>query len=86
MTALCDILPALGTLDWSALSDVSVKGGVIVACGQTDIDDPHTELHNRFEIGVTSACRFHSIDPGKLTMVPYFAGVCADRILPGACN
>ena len=86
MTALCDILPALGTLDWSALSDVSVKGGVIVAWGQTDIDDPHSELHSRFEIGVTSAGRFHSIDPGKLTMVPYFAGVCADRILPGACN
>jgi hypothetical protein len=24
--------------------------------------------------------RFHSVDPGKLTMVPYFAEICAERI------
>jgi hypothetical protein len=60
--------------------DVSVKGGVIVAWGETDIYDPRSELHKRYEIGVTSNRQFHSIDPGKLTMAPYFAELCADRI------
>ena len=82
LAALSDIMPSLRDLDLNELSDVSVKGGVIVAWGQTDIDDPQSELHRRFEIGVTSAGRFHSVDPGKLTMAPYFADVCADRIAP----
>jgi hypothetical protein len=37
-------------------------------------------LHRRFEIGVTSTGGFHSVDPGKLTMAPYFADICATRI------
>ena len=62
------------------MADVSVKGGIIVAWGATDIDDPKSELHRRFEIGVTSAGRYHAANPGKLTMAPYFAERCADRI------
>jgi hypothetical protein len=62
------------------LEDVTVKGGVIVAWGATDIYDPASELHRRFEIGVTSTGGFHSVDPGKLTMAPYFADICAARI------
>jgi len=58
-----------------------VRGGVIVAWGSTDIDDQASELHRRHDIGVHSYGRYHSIDPGKLTMAPYFAKVCADRIL-----
>jgi glycine/D-amino acid oxidase-like deaminating enzyme len=80
LAALSDLVPSLRDLKPNLLSDVCVKGGVIVAWGQTDIDDPQSELHRRFEIGVTSAGRFHSVDPGKLTMAPYFADICADRI------
>jgi hypothetical protein len=61
--------------------NVSVRAGVIVAWGSTDIDDHASELHRRHEIGVHSYGSYHSIDPGKLTMAPYFAKVCADRIL-----
>jgi glycine/D-amino acid oxidase-like deaminating enzyme len=61
--------------------EVTVKGGVIVAWGKTDIYDPASELHRRYEIGVTSNRHYHSIDPGKLTMAPYFAEICAERIL-----
>jgi hypothetical protein len=82
LAGLSDIVPSLRDLDVNELADVCVKGGVIVAWGQTDIDDPQSELHRRFEIGVTSSGRFHSVDPGKLTMAPYFADVCADRIVP----
>jgi hypothetical protein len=59
---------------------IRVKGGVIVAWGSTDIDDHTSELHRRYDIGVHSYDRYHSIDPGKFTMAPYFAEICADRV------
>ena len=80
--ALSAIVPSLCQLDAESLPQASVKGGAIVAWGKTDIYDPASELHRRFEIGVTSEGRFHSVDPGKLTMVPYFAEICAERISP----
>jgi glycine/D-amino acid oxidase-like deaminating enzyme len=81
LKAMAQFIPSLRALHSSEMRDVTVKGGVIVAWGQTDIYDPASELHRRFEIGVTSTGCFHSIDPGKLTMAPYFADICADRIL-----
>ena len=78
--ALSAIVPSLCDLDAESLPEASVKGGAIVAWGKTDIYDPASELHRRFEIGVTSEGSFHSIDPGKLTMAPYFAEICAERI------
>jgi hypothetical protein len=80
--ALSEIVPLLCALDPEKLPDALVKGGAIVAWGKTDIYDPASELHRRFEIGVTTDGSFHSVDPGKLTMAPYFAQVCADRIKP----
>jgi glycine/D-amino acid oxidase-like deaminating enzyme len=60
--------------------DIVVRAGIIVAWGSTDIDDRASELHCRHEIGVHSYNHYHSIDPGKFTMAPRFARVCADRI------
>ena len=70
---MSEVMPCLAALKDASLPDALVKGGVIVAWGETDIYDPSSELHRRYEIGVTSAGRYHSIDPGKLTMAPYFA-------------
>jgi hypothetical protein len=81
-SALSSIVPSLRHLNPESLPEVCVKGGAIVAWGKTDIYDPESELHRRYEIGVTSAGRFHSVDPGKLTMAPYFAEICAERIKP----
>jgi hypothetical protein len=78
---MAQFVHSLRGLKTEELEDITVKGGVIVAWGQTDIYDPASELHRRFEIGVTSTGRYHSVDPGKLTMAPYFADVCATRIL-----
>ncbi|MEZ5786298.1 MAG: FAD-dependent oxidoreductase [Xanthobacteraceae bacterium] len=80
LAALSAIMPGLQTVRLEAVADYTVRGGVIVAWGQTDIDDPASELHRRFEIGVHSVGSYHSVDPGKLTMAPYFAGVCVARI------
>jgi glycine/D-amino acid oxidase-like deaminating enzyme len=84
LAALADIVPSLRDLDAANLPEATVKGGAIVAWGKTDIYDPQSELHRRFEIGVTSDGSFHSIDPGKLTMAPHFAEICAERIWPSS--
>jgi hypothetical protein len=78
--ALATLVRPLRELEPHELSDACVKGGVILAWGKTDIYDPASELHQRHAIGVTSHGNFHSIDPGKLTMAPLFAQICADRI------
>jgi hypothetical protein len=80
LQAMAEIVIPLRGLDSGNLLECTVRGGVIVAWGHTDIYDPTSELHRRHDIGVTSNGRYHSVDPGKLTMTPYFAGVCADRI------
>jgi glycine/D-amino acid oxidase-like deaminating enzyme len=80
--ALKKVVPSLAATEPRDLSEVIVRGGIIVAWGETDIDDPASELHNRFKIGVHSFGRYHSVDPGKLTMAPYFADICADRVAP----
>ena len=80
--ALAEIVISLRAMNAETLPEVTVKGGAIVAWGKTDIYDPTSELHRRFEIGVTSEGRYHSVDPGKLTMAPYFAEICAERISP----
>ena len=50
--ALSAIVPSLCAINAESLPEVSVKGGAIVAWGKTDIYDPASELHRRFEIGV----------------------------------
>jgi len=77
---MSEFIPALRGLTPKMFPDAVVKGGAIVAVGKTDIYDPESELHNRYEIGVTSNNRYHSIDPGKLTMAPYFAQQFANKI------
>jgi glycine/D-amino acid oxidase-like deaminating enzyme len=83
LSQMSAFIPALRDLDPDALPDAIVKGGAIVAVGETDIYDPNSELHNRYQIGTTSTGRYHSIDPGKLTMAPYFAKQFAETLLEG---
>lgn len=84
ITALSSVVHAVAAIDMTSLTEVRVKGGPIVAWGETDIDDPASELHRRYEIGVHSKGQYHSVDPGKLTMAPYFAEQCASRIVASA--
>lgn len=81
--ALAKLVPSLRSIAPTDVSNAIVRGGPIVAWGKTDIDDPASELHKRYEIGVTTEGHYHSIDPGKLTAIPLFAQECADRISGG---
>jgi hypothetical protein len=57
-----------------------MRGNAIFAWGKQDIDELSSELHNRYDIGVLSDGNYHSVDPGKYTMVPYFANHVVDQI------
>jgi hypothetical protein len=79
--ALQAIVPAMGCAQNVDMERVDLRRGIITALARTDIDDPDSELHARYDIGVFSSGGYHSVDPGKFTLAPYFATVCADRIL-----
>lgn len=53
--------------------DFQVGGGVIFSWGSTDIDDPGSGLHERWEIGPHRHGPYVSVDTGKYTMAPLFA-------------
>jgi len=71
--------PGLGTLPVGR-ANVDPYGGVIYALGTTDVDDRASRLHERFEIGLQSRGRYHSLDTGKFTLIPFWATRLADRI------
>jgi hypothetical protein len=77
--ALAAIVPSMESMDLSG-ARIEVEGGYIFAWGRTGIDDPHSELHRRCDIGLHGAGRYHSIDTGKYSMAPYFADLLAERI------
>jgi hypothetical protein len=56
-------------------------GGVIVARGVTDIDDPKSILHQRSAIGPVAYGSYVTVDTGKLCMAPLFAEKTADMIV-----
>jgi hypothetical protein len=72
----------LSRIDSDTLANAQVVGGNIFAWGATDTDDAVSELHQRHDLGIESAGNYHSVDTGKLSLAPYFAEACADRIVP----
>ena len=74
------LCPELETLVFDE-ADVDPSGGIIMAWGSTDIDDPRSELHTRFEIGVHSVDNYHSVNTGKYTTAPLLGLETAERIL-----
>jgi glycine/D-amino acid oxidase-like deaminating enzyme len=68
VAGLAGMIPALADFEIQ-----SVDAGIIAAWGSSDIDDPHSGLHERHEIGVHEHDGWFSIDTGKLTTAPLFA-------------
>lgn len=79
---LSTVMRGLAELSRHALPGASVRGGAILAHGDSDLDDVSTQLHQRHSIGPTSLAGYHSVNTGKLTMAPYFAMRVADLIRP----
>ncbi|HEY8268436.1 MAG TPA: FAD-dependent oxidoreductase [Xanthobacteraceae bacterium] len=78
---LAEIVPAIAEISNKNAEASELKGGVIFAWGAVDIDEHNSGLHERFEIGVTSHGRYHSVDTGKYTTAPFFAEQVVGRIL-----
>lgn len=57
-----------------------VAGGVILAKGQTDIDDPESRLHQRSKIGPVAYENYITVDTGKYCMAPLFALETAEMV------
>jgi hypothetical protein len=57
----------------SECRNAEVAAGIIFSWGETDIEDPTSELHKRHEIGVHAHDGYFSVDTGKLTCAPLFA-------------
>ena len=62
------LIPGLGDTEVD-----TVDAGVIFSWGETDIQDPASELHRRCEIGINQHDGYFSVDPGKMTCAPLFA-------------
>jgi glycine/D-amino acid oxidase-like deaminating enzyme len=75
LAAFDALVPGLGR---ATVADV--RAGVIGSWGRTDIDDPHSELHERRDIGVHADGRYFSIDTGKFTCAPLFAAHLLDAL------
>lgn len=57
-----------------------VGAGVIFAWGTRDIDDPGSELHQRWQIGVGGGAGYYTVNTGKFTCAPLFAEQLTARI------
>lgn len=68
LAAFDELVPGLG-----AATHTTADGGVIYSWGDSDIEDPGSELHRRHEVGVHHHDGYVSIDTGKLTTAPLFA-------------
>lgn len=72
--------PLLRSLEFSE-TDVDPGGGVIFAWGNTGVDDEHSKLHDRYDVGVYSMRNYHTVNTGKYTLSPLMGMRTADRIL-----
>ena len=80
LAAFARMVPSLRELPGVLREQARVAGGVILAAGETDIDDPGSRLHARTAVGVRSTKGYHSVDTGKYTLAPMYAIEVADRI------
>jgi hypothetical protein len=61
-------------------TECKISGGVILARGKTDIDDPLSYLHQRSNIGPMSYGGYITVDTGKYCTAPLFALETADMV------
>ena len=78
--ALAQICPAVGGLEAVAGKEVVVNGGSIFALGKTDINDPQSQLHERWDAGFSVRGTYLSADTSKFSLGPAMALQTADRI------
>lgn len=61
-------------------SEVDTRGGIILAAGRLDVDDPDSPLHSRLRVGLEQSGSYISMNTGKFTLAPLMARRAADMI------
>jgi hypothetical protein len=77
LLGLSSVVPEISS---AGIKDIIVNGGWIYSLGETDIDDPGSGFHERFDVGVERSGRYLTIDTGKLTLAPMFAERAANML------
>jgi hypothetical protein len=76
---MCDLIPGLSGLIGKKHS-FTIGGGFILAKGSTDINDPESQLHQRYRTGPVAHGSYISVDTGKYCLAPMHAFDAADLI------
>ena len=50
-----------------------MRGGIILASGRQDVDDPDSALHSRIQVGIKRSGTYLSVNTGKYTLAPLMA-------------
>jgi len=61
-------------------SEVDSRGGMILAAGRLDVNDPDSPLHSRVRVGLDQTGSYISLNTGKLTLAPLMARRAADMV------
>lgn len=56
------------------------RGGMILATGRIDVDDPSSPLHSRVQVGVQTMDTYVSVNTGKFTLAPLMAIRASDKV------
>ena len=72
LEALMSFIPSVAEL-MNHPYECELGGGVIYALGATDIDDPSSHLHRRYEIGPVAHDSYITVDTGKYCKAPMIA-------------
>ncbi|WP_425097983.1 NAD(P)/FAD-dependent oxidoreductase [Tropicibacter sp. S64] len=83
LDTLARLIPGVRDLHFYA-ETTKIGGGVIMAVGDTDIDQRQSGLHARHQIGVEGSDNWLSVSTGKLCTAPMFGVQAAQRILAKA--
>ena len=75
---IATMTPLFPSLEGAKVTDV--RGGVIMAPGATDIDDPSSLLHERANPSVHEHNGWFSVDTGKYTLAPLLAYVASRKV------
>jgi len=78
--ALSELCPAVQTLASIDTENYVVNGGSIFALGKSDIVDPKSQLHERFNVGMNGRGTYLSVDTAKFTLGPLMALETAERM------
>lgn len=77
---LAEYIPLVAQINRQTMREFSVLGGIIYAGGDTDVNDPKSGLHKRYELDIKKNQTYYSINPGKYSLCPSFAYQAADQI------